>query len=276
MSNKAQIREDAKKLNPIDDALFMVMAENLLFCQEILRVILGDAQLVVVRHNPQKVLKNLQGRSCTLDLECILGDGRHAGVEVQKSDDDDHQRRVRYDGSLLSTNIAEPGSKFHDVPDVIMVFISRFDIFAGGYPMYHIDRVIRELNIAVDNGFQEVYVNAAVDDGSDVARLMEIFTSDGIYDDEKFPATSETKRRFKTTEEGVSRMCEIIEKYKNEGRAQGRAEGRAEGRAQGAAEKEQHMIISMLKNNISMEQIINITGLTMEKIISIGKKAAVL
>lgn len=28
MSNKARIREDAKKLNPIDDALFMVMAEE--------------------------------------------------------------------------------------------------------------------------------------------------------------------------------------------------------------------------------------------------------
>ena len=36
------------------------------------------------------------------------------------------------------------------------------------------------------------------------------------------------------------------------------------------------MIISMLKNKISMEQIISITGLTMEKITSIGKQAAVL
>ena len=71
-------------------------------------------------------------------------------------------------------------------------------------------------------------------------------------------------------------MCEIIEKYKNEGRAEGLATGRAEGRAEGAAEKEHSMIISMLKNKISMEQIISITGLTMEKITSIGKQAAVL
>ena len=41
-------------------------------------------------------------------------------------------------------------------------------------------------------------------------------------------------------------------------------------------EKEHSMIISMLKNKISMEQIISITGLTMEKITSIGKQAAVL
>ena len=67
-------------------------------------------------------------------------------------------------------------------------------------------------------------------------------------------------------------MHDLIEKYKNEGRAEGLATGRAEG----AAEKEHSMIISMLKNKISMEQIISITGLTMEKITSIGKQAAVL
>ena len=93
---------------------------------------------------------------------------------------------------------------------------------------------------------------------------MKIFTVDNEYDDERFPATSKIKRRFKETDEGVSKMCEIIEKYKNEGRAQG------------AAEKEHSMIVSMLKNKISMEQIISITGLTMEKITSIGKQAAVL
>ena len=105
MSNRARIREDARKLNPIDDALFIVMSEELEFCQEMLSVLLTDEKLIVLCHTPQKVIKNLQGRSCTLDLECILGDGRHVGVEVQKADDDDHQRRVRYDGSLLSTNV---------------------------------------------------------------------------------------------------------------------------------------------------------------------------
>ena len=163
MSNKARIREDAKKLNPIDDA-------------------------------------------------------------------------------LLTANIVEPGSKFQEIPDVIMVFISKFDIFAGGCPLYHVDRVIRELNKRTDNGLTEIYVNAAVDNGSDVARLMKVFNEDEAYDDEKFPSTSECKRRFKTTEEGVSRMCEIIEKYRNEGREEGREEGRTEGRM--------NMLMELVRKNI--------------------------
>ena len=36
MSNKAKIREEAKKLNPIDDLMFRTMAEDKAFCEEIL------------------------------------------------------------------------------------------------------------------------------------------------------------------------------------------------------------------------------------------------
>ena len=48
MSNKAKIREDAMSLNPIDDALFQKMAEDIGFCQEILQVILNDKDLKVL------------------------------------------------------------------------------------------------------------------------------------------------------------------------------------------------------------------------------------
>ena len=48
------------------------------------------------------------------------------------------------------------------------------------------------------------------------------------------------------------------------------------GREEGREEKEISMIVSMLKNKLSLEQIVTITGLTMEKIVSIGRQAAVL
>lgn len=228
MSNKAKIREDAMSLNPIDDALFIKMAEDVGFCQEILRVILEDKKLSVLSNTPQFVVKNLQGRSCTLDLECRLGDGREVNVEVQKADDDDHQRRMRYTGSLLTTNIADAGITFKQVPDVIVVLISRFDIFKAGRALYHVDRIVRETGNLADNGLREVYVNGEANDNTDAAALMRIFTESEVYDDEKFPATSERKRIFKTTEKGVGEMCEVIERNRAEGRAEGKAEGRAE------------------------------------------------
>jgi len=221
VSNKAKIREDAMSLNQMDDALFQKMAEDIGFCQEILQVILDDRQLEVLDNMPQFAVKNLQGRSCILDVKCSLGNGHIVNIEVQKADDDDHQRRVRYNGALLTTNIAEPGERFINVPDVIVVFISRFDVFKSDRALYHVDRIVRETGELADNGFVEVYVNSVNDDQSDVAELMRIFTEDDAYNYEKFPATSSRKSRFKSTEEGVNEMCEVIERNRAEGRAEG-------------------------------------------------------
>lgn len=217
MDRKAKIREEAKKLVPIDDIMFRKLAEAKDFCQEILRVIMNDSKLVVVRNQPQFPVTNLQGRSVILDAHCILGDGREVDIEVQKANDDNHQKRMRYNGSVLTANIMNPGEKFENVPDVCVIFISKFDLFKSDIPLYHVDRVVRETGRIVDNGFEEIYVNASVRDGSDIAELMDVFVSDTAYND-KFPLTSAGKRRYKETKEGQEIMCEIMERLNKETR----------------------------------------------------------
>lgn len=242
MYNQAKIRELAKKLNPIDDIFFKKMAEYRPFCQEILQVILGDKNLIVTENTPQYTGTNLQGRSVILDVKCVLGTGEQVNIEVQKADNDDHQRRVRYNGSILTTNITDPGSKFADVPDVILIYISKFDIFNKAKTIYHVERIIQETGDIVDNGFKEIYVNASIDDGSDIAQLMKVFTDSNTYN-AKFPETSKRKRLFKGHEDGESIMNEELERlfaecqaeYRAEGLAAGRAEGLATGRAEGLA-----------------------------------------
>ena len=105
----------------------------------------------------------------------------------------------------------------------MLVFISRFDMFKDGISLYHVDRVVRETGKVVNNGFEEIYVNAAVKDNSDVSELMEVFVSDDVYND-KFPLTSAGKRRYKETEEGQSIMCEITERINEETRIETREE----------------------------------------------------
>lgn len=77
----------------------------------------------------------------------------------------------------------------------MLVHISKFDMYKSGKALYHVDRIIRESGTMVDNGFR--------------------------------------KRLFKTTEEGVNEMCEVIEKYIAEGRREGIRKGRSEGRREG-------------------------------------------
>lgn len=235
MGSKLKIREEAKKLNPIDDIMFRKMAENKDFCQEILGVILDDPKLKVLEVVVQWAGTNLQGRSVILDAKCTLGDGREVNIEVQKADDDNHQKRVRYNGAILTTNITDPGISFENVPTVCVIFISKFDVFGDGFPLYHIDRIVRETGKKADNGFDEVYVNTKIKDDSEISELMEVFVEDNAYNN-KFPITSGIKRQYKETEGGLQAMCEIMEKIREEGKEEGRIEGREEGREEGRIE----------------------------------------
>lgn len=206
------VQEIAQQLNIIDDTLFQKMAEDIGFCEEVISTILQQ-KVIVKKVTPQDSIKNLQGRSVVLDVLCILESGQECNVEVQKADDDNHVKRVRYNTSCITANITMPGSKFENVPDVIGIFISKFDIFQAGKTVYHIDRVIRETGEVQDNGLQEVYVNTKIDDGTDIAELMRIFTESDRYDFEKFPKTSARKMQFKESEGGRENMCDLVEEY---------------------------------------------------------------
>ena len=65
----------------------------------------------------------------------------------------------------------------------------------------------------LDNGLQEIYVNTKVDDGSDIAKLMHIFTEINAYDFERFPKVSNRKKQFMSSEGGNKEVCDLVEKY---------------------------------------------------------------
>ena len=235
MSNQAKIREEAAKLNPIDDIMFRKMAEDREFCEEIIRVILGEPDLIVTENTVEWVGTNLQGRSVRLDTKCTMSDGRIVNVEVQRADNDDHQKRVRYNGAILTTNTTDPGDKFENVPNVIVIYLSQFDIFEKGKTLYHVDRVLRETKDVLDNGYNEIYVNTKVDDGTDVSELMKLFVHSDAYND-KFPKMSERKRLFKEGEEGRITMSETLLKMMNDSKTEGIREGIQEGIREGKKE----------------------------------------
>lgn len=73
-----KIREEAKKLNPIDDLSFKKMAEDKDFCEEMVQTFLFDNQIRVLTWKPQFAGTNLQGRSVVIDLVCTLKGGKRS------------------------------------------------------------------------------------------------------------------------------------------------------------------------------------------------------
>ena len=274
MPTDKKFEKYAKLLNPIDDLMFCKMAEHKEFCEEILRVILDDDGLTVVEAIPQWQGKNLSGRSVVLDAKCVTGDGRQINIEVQKADDDNHLKRARYNAAVLTTNISETGKRFEFIPDVCIVFISKFDIFDSGLPLYHIDKVVRETGQVIEDGLTEIFVNTVNYDGSKPSRLMKLFTENDAYSNDEFPVTSELKSRLKSSEGGSRAMNEILEKLisdeKRESEKRGREEGimlgKEEGMMLGKEEGAKMIAKTMIEEGLPTELIMRYTGLSEEAV----------
>ena len=228
-------KERVQGFRPIDDVFFEVLADDKEVCQEILRTILEDKALIVEEVIVQRSIKNIYGRSVRLDALCILGDGAKCNIEVQRAHSDDHLRRARYNAASIVTKNTEPGERFENVPRVIILYISERDFLGYGRTIYHIDKVIRENGEPIDDGLQEVFVNTCINDGTEIADLMRCFMQQEVHDP-RFPKLSSRVYFLKEEEGGVAAMCEIMERYMDEAKAEGIREGKAKGIKEGKAE----------------------------------------
>lgn len=209
------IREKVRLLRPIDDVLFQKLAEDKDFCEELLQIVLENPSLKIVDVIQQKSIKNLQGRSVILDALCTDESDKFFNIEVQKNDDDNHFKRVRYNASCITANIVDAGECFEKVPDICVVFISMFDVFAKGRTIYHTRHMAEETGDVVEDGFSAVFVNTAIDDGSDIAEYMKCYMQSEV-DNKKFPQMTKRMRYFKESEEGGKSMSNVVQEYAKE------------------------------------------------------------
>ncbi len=200
------------QLNVMDDLFFQKMVEDMDVCEEMLRVLLTMPALKMAQTQPQRFIRNVDAHSVVLDLLCEDENGNIITVEVQKTDNDDHQKRMRYNLANIDTTFAEKGIKYADLPDIYAIFISPFDLFRANCTAYHVNRCLLETGDIVNNGIHELYVNAAVNDGSDIAELMQYFMNSNGYHP-KFEKLSKRVQYFKEQQEGVSSMSSVIEDY---------------------------------------------------------------
>ena len=211
-SSHSRTLEFVQKLRPIDNAFFPVLGQDPGVMEEILRVILNDDTLTVEKVIAEYTLPNLSGRGVRLDSFCETGDGHRINVEVQKADDDDHIRRCRYNAAGMTWKEAEKGTRFKDLPDVCVVYITEHDFLHGGRTVYHVDKILRENGSIIDDGSSVIYVNTAVNDGSAISDLMRCFMQKTV-NDPRFPRLSEKVHQYKNTEKGAAEMCEELERY---------------------------------------------------------------
>ena len=241
--------EQVKNFRPIDDTFFEVLADDIGVCQEMLRIILEDEKLIVKDVIVQSSERNLYGRSVRLDALCILGNGKKCNVEVQRSNKDHHLKRVRFNASVITVRDSQTDDKFEETIDLIVVYISEFDIFKCGRVIYHVDSVIRETQEKVDDGLERVFVNTAVKDGTTISEYMDCFLQKEI-DNAKFPELTNRVHYLKHEEGGVNAVCEVMRKYSEEVAEKAYQQGEEAGKEIGKEIGQRQANIAAIKNMI--------------------------
>ena len=233
----AKAIEKAKQMGPMDDLFFNKLAEEKAAIGEVISTIL-NIKVDVVDVIPQNTITSLQNRGVRLDSlsrvvpqalvkvkldeDSPIGPkGAFVDMEVQKENKDDHQFRVYYNGAAVILNETPKGTQFKDLPRVVVIYISSFDVFGGGRMLYETELLTKQGKLQVRRPVKEFYVNMAnkeieTDHLMRVAELMDLFRDRDTFDYDKFPNFSKRKHQLEYTEEGIKAMASDIEKMLKE------------------------------------------------------------
>lgn len=212
---KRSFKADVMQQTLMDDGFMRVVLRNLEASQYLLRILLEMPDLVLIENHTHYFVDQKENKSAALDVWAKDSSGRGFHIEVQNRNDGDHLRRVRYYSAVVDTTLLRAGDDYTALPDAYLVFITRSDFLRAGVASCEVKKTINGREY--DDGRHIIHVNATVDDGSEIAKLMAYFkTSDPK--DMSFGALSERVRHIKLTEGGLSEMCEFTQKYYDEGR----------------------------------------------------------
>ena len=225
MSKNAKIVGDyyKKNLTLFTDLIFKEVTSNKDFVTELLRVFLNDEKLEIIELTPQRNISIYNQRGVVLDVYCKLSSGKVVNVEVEndaRGERHDHQRRVRYYGSMVDVKNLSPSQDFSELPDLYMIYLTLRDFIGLKKTVYHVERQITETKTYLNNGYHEIYINAEVDDKSSIAEVMKVLSTPDYVNNNFKTITKMKEEKLMPVE-----VEKAIEGLREEGRLEGRLEG---------------------------------------------------
>ena len=272
-------------LNLMDRFLFSELIENAEAYKLILEIILEreiNFKGEPVAENEKR--KELLGKIARLDVCAIGDDDRVYNAEVQKENENNMHKRMRYYGALMTSKLLPEGTiDYNKLSDLCMIVIAGFDMGGEGKYRYTVRRmyegypdkevydgeVILYLNtkgkdtagvsnelIAMLEYFEETTDDKALSSGYErIIRLNEIVSS--------IKANDEIGVKYMNAyEERMHDIQEAREQGEKTGEERGRTEGLEAGIAQGEASKALEMAKAMKIKNYPDDEIAELTGLS--------------
>ena len=276
-------------LNLMDRFLFSELIESAEAYKLILEIILEreiSFKGQPIAENEKR--KELLGKIARLDVCAIGDDNRVYNAEVQKENQNNLHKRMRYYGTLMTSKLLPEGTiDYNRLSDLCMIVIAGFDMGGEGRYRYTARRMYEGYpDKEVYDGEEIIYLNTKGKDlegvSSELIAMLEYFeeTTDDValssgY--ERIIRLNEIVSSIKASDEiGVKYMNayeermhdiqEAREQGEKTGEERGRTEGLEAGIAQGEASKALEMAKAMKNENLDIETIAKISGLSKEKI----------
>ena len=254
-----------------DDFMKRCLRDNTAAAACILQIIMKKPDLRVLSVVVEDTIPSLHGRGIRLDVHATDAQQREYDIEIQRSDKGAGRKRARFNSSLMDQDSLSRGEDWEKLPETYVIFITENDVLAHGLPLYHIERIVTELQQPFGDEEHIIYVNGAYEGADEVGQLMNDFRSRD-YRQMHFPALRETVQRYKENPEEGTNMCREIEDWLKEEHADGVSQGLSQGEKNG----ENKTILAMLKHGMPAETIAQIVGWTNEKVRELGRLNGVL
>lgn len=237
---------EARSLNLLSNTFMTVALDDKLACQHVLRVVTGIPDLEVKEVRKQYRVAKLSSHDAILDILAEDGKGRLYNIEIQRSETIDHARRTRFYGAMIDSEYLVKGKDYDELPEVHIIYISETDLWKAGKTVYEVEKYFRGTDVKYDDGIHVTYVNAEIDDGTDIAKLMKYFKTADPQDMSQGDLSNRV-HFLKCEEGGYEVMCEMSEKWV--------AEGRKEGITIGEKNKAKEIALNLADMGMSIENI---------------------
>lgn len=157
-----QKRALVSQFNLTDDTFFAVVIRHKAACEYLLLALMCKT-VSFIEHKTRYSIRNIE--SHLVVLNALVDDSEHKlyNVEVQKEDEGNHERRMRYNQTAVDWTYTEKGIKYSKLPDLYMIFISEFDTFKLGKNNFSLSLYIDGTDTKCDNGIHRLYFNTAID-----------------------------------------------------------------------------------------------------------------
>ena len=294
------IPKGKKLLDPkIDSTFKTIFTKDGESSQVALRSLVG----AIIGHEPDEVtvvgnelpVEVMYAKSIRLDLQCRMKDGSHIALEMQTCPSNDNlKERSLYYGSRIVSGLDMKGRFYSDLPRVYQVMFTNFPLFGQGSNFIQ-TFTMRNSEEELSDNLKIIFIQMPLLDAryEELENLPElekwvIFLREGSE-----PEKRELLNRLMASSKGIKEAGEILmtisdderewfiqeSRYKAQmdyesglllARHDGKEEGREEGLAEGEQIGEKHGLETaargMKAENIPLETIVKITGLTPEQI----------